>query len=55
MTQNPLHYYGVAAALAMVAGLASVRGADPRRLFVWLVAVGSLVGIGLTTHGSRAT
>lgn len=50
VTSNPLQYYGVAAAFAMLAGLASVHRADRRRLLVWLVATGSLVGIGLTTH-----
>lgn len=50
VTSNPLQYYGVAAAFAMIAGLASVVRADRRRLLVWLVATGSLVGIGLTTH-----
>jgi 4-amino-4-deoxy-L-arabinose transferase-like glycosyltransferase len=50
LTSNPLQYYGIAAAFAMIAGLTALRGADPRRLLVWLVGVGSLVAMGLTTH-----
>lgn len=51
LTSNPFIFYGLIAPFVLVAGLVAVRGRDRRRLLVWLVAVGSFVAMGLTTHG----
>lgn len=50
VTSNPLRYYGTLTAPAMLAGLLALRLRDRRRLLAWLVGVGSLVAMGLTTH-----
>jgi 4-amino-4-deoxy-L-arabinose transferase-like glycosyltransferase len=50
LTSNPFQFYGTLTPIAMVAGVTALRVREPRRLLVWLVAVGSLVAIGLTTH-----
>lgn len=47
---NPFRYYGTLTAPAMLAGLVALRLRDRRRLLAWLVGVGSLVAMGLTTH-----
>jgi 4-amino-4-deoxy-L-arabinose transferase-like glycosyltransferase len=54
VASNPFKLYGLTIPVALVAGLVAVgravRDRDRRRLLLWLVAVGSLVAIGLTTH-----
>ena len=50
LTSSPYKFYGALLPIALVAGLVSVRLRDHRRLLAWLVAVGSLIAMGLTTH-----
>lgn len=49
---NPFKLYGFAIPFALAAGLLSGFSVwrDRRRLLVWLIAVGALVAIGITTH-----
>ena len=48
-TANPFAYYGIATTPALLAGLASIyRGRDRRVLMLWLMAVASIVAVGLT-------
>jgi 4-amino-4-deoxy-L-arabinose transferase-like glycosyltransferase len=51
LTSNPFRYYGTLTPFALVAGLLALRVRDRRRLLTWIVGVGSLVAMGLTTHG----
>ncbi len=50
LTSNPFKLYGFVAPVVLVAGLFALRVRDRRRLLVWLVAVGTLVAMGFTTH-----
>ena len=51
LTANPIGYYGLLAPIPMVVGVFSLLfNRDRRAVFVWLVAVGSIVAIGLLTH-----
>ena len=51
VTVNPFVFYGLLAPVVLIAGLLSLRrGADRRVVALWLIAVASIVGIGLTTH-----
>lgn len=52
VTSDPTKFYGVLIPVPLVAGLVSIGwiARDRRKLLLWLVAVGSLVAIGITTH-----
>lgn len=49
VASNPFKLYGLAIPVVLVAGIVGVRR-EPRRLLLWLVALGTLVAVGLTTH-----
>lgn len=51
LTSNPFVYYGWLTPFVLVAGVLALRMRDRRRLLAWLIGVGSLVAMGLTTHG----
>ncbi|MEJ7600829.1 MAG: glycosyltransferase family 39 protein [Kofleriaceae bacterium] len=51
VTANPFVFYGLITPAVMIVGLLSLRrGADRRAVMLWLVAVLSIIAIGLTTH-----
>lgn len=50
LTHQPFKLYGLLAPIAMLAGVVSVRRHDRRRLLAWIVAVASLVALGIVTH-----
>jgi hypothetical protein len=53
LTDNPFTRYGVLAVPVMVVGLASIALSPTRaRGFVWLVAVGQVVALGLVSHAT---
>ena len=49
VTANPFVFYGLLAPIVMVVGLCALRR-DRMAIALWLIAVASIVGIGLTTH-----
>lgn len=51
LTSNPFSYYGLVVPIAMIAGVFSIaRPRDRRAVFLWITAIGTVVGIGLVTH-----
>ena len=51
VTVNPFVFYGLLAPVVLIVGLLSLRrGAERSAIVLWLIAVASVVGIGLTTH-----
>lgn len=51
VASNPFRFYGTVIPFVLVAGVVALRVRDRRRLLVWLAGVGTLVAMGLTTHG----
>jgi 4-amino-4-deoxy-L-arabinose transferase-like glycosyltransferase len=51
VTSNPFRYYGLLAPFPLLAGMLSIAAArDRRRIYLWLVAVSSIVAMGIITH-----
>jgi hypothetical protein len=51
VTVNPFVFYGLLAPVVLIAGLLSLRrGVDRRAIALWVIAIASIIGIGLTTH-----
>lgn len=55
LTSHPFRYYGLLTPLVLVAGVVAgvpaVLARDRRRTYVWLVAIGTFIAMGLVTHG----
>jgi hypothetical protein len=51
ITSDPFRYFGTTIPLPLVIGLALGWRGDRRRRFLWLVGIGDIVAIGLTTIG----